>query len=62
MEIKEVYIPINKETQLKKSYAFIEFTKKEHSEKAQLYMDGGQIDGRVVRVEIIAKKNHIELK
>ena len=61
-EVKEVYIPINKETSLKKNYAFIEFVKKENAEKAQLYMDGGQIDGRVVRVEIISQKNHIELK
>ena len=61
-EVKEVYIPINKETLLKKNYAFIEFVKKENAEQAQLYMDGGQIDGRVVRVEIISQKNHIELK
>ena len=61
-EVKEVYIPINKETQLKKNYAFIEFTKKESSEKAQLYMDEGQIDGKVVRVEILAPKNYIKMK
>ena len=61
-EVKEVFIPINKETLLKKNYAFIEFVKKENAEKAQLYMDGGQIDGRVVHVEIIAQKNHIEIK
>ena len=60
-EIKEVYIPINKETQLKKNYAFIEFTKKENAEKAQLYMDEGQIDGKVVKVEILSPKNYIEL-
>lgn len=61
-EIKDAFIPINKETLLKKKYAFIEFVKKEEAERAQLYMDGGQIDGRVVKVEIIDKKNQIELK
>ena len=59
-EVKEVYIPINKETLLKKNYAFIEFTKKENAEKAQLYLDEGQIDGKVVRVEILSQKNYIE--
>ena len=54
-EVKEVYIPINKETLLKKNYAFIEFTTKENAEKAQLYLDEGQIDGKVVRVEIISQ-------
>ena len=61
-EVKEVYIPINNDTMLKKNYAFIEFTKKENAEKAQLYMDEGQIDGKVVRVEILSPKNYIEMK
>ena len=61
-EVKECFIPINKQTQLKKNYAFIEFTKLENAEKAQLYMDEGQIDGKVVQVEILSKKNCIELK
>lgn len=61
-EVKEVYIPINKETQLKKNYAFIEFVKKECAEKAQLYMDEGQIDGKVIRVEILSQKNCVKMK
>jgi len=61
-EVKECFIPINKQTQLKKNYAFIEFTKLENAEKAQLYMDEGQIDGKVVQVEILSKKNCVELK
>ena len=61
-EVNEVYIPINSETQLKKTYAFIEFAKKENAEKAQLYMDEGQIDGKVVRVEILSQKNCVEIK
>ena len=61
-EVKDCYIPINKQTQLKKNYAFIEFTKLENAEKAQLYMDEGQIDGKVINVEILAKKNCVKLK
>ena len=60
-EVKEVYIPINDETQKKKNYAFIEFVKKENAENARLYMDGGQIDGKVVSFEILAKKNCVEM-
>ena len=59
-EVKEVYIPIHNETLLKKNYAFIEFTTKENAEKAQLYLDEGQIDGKIVRVEILSQKNCIE--
>ena len=61
-EVKECFIPINKQTQLKKNYAFIEFTKLENAEKAQLYMDEGQIDGKIVQIEILSKKNCIELQ
>ena len=61
-EVKEVFIPINNETLLKKNYAFIEFTTKENAEKAQLYMDEGQIDGKIVKVEILSPKNYIEIK
>ncbi len=61
-EVKECFIPINKQTQLKKNYAFIEFTKIESAEQAQLYMDEGQIDGKIVQVEILSKKNCVELK
>ena len=61
-ETKGVYIPINQKTKLKKNYAFIEFVKEENAEEAQLYMDEGQIDGRVVKVEILSPKNYIKLK
>lgn len=61
-EVKEVFIPINNETLLKKNYAFIEFTTIENAEKAKLYMDEGQIDGKVVKVEILSKKNCIEIE
>ena len=60
-EIKGVYIPKKERSHLNKNYAFIEFIKKEEAEEAQLYMDEGQIDGKVVKVEILNKKNYIRL-
>ena len=60
-EIRGVYIPKKGKTNLKENYAFIEFIKKENAEEAQLYMDEGQIDGKVVKVEILNKKNYIRL-
>ena len=60
-EIKGVYIPKKEKSNLNKNYAFIEFIEKAHAEEAQLYMDEGQIDGKVVKVEILNKKNYIRL-
>ena len=60
-EIKGVYIPKKGKRNLKENYAFIEFIKKENAEEAQLYMDGGQIDGKVVKVEILNPKNYIKI-
>ena len=61
-EIRGVYIPRKEKSFLKKDYAFIEFIKKENAEQAQLYMDEGQIDGRVIKVEILNPKNYIKIK
>ena len=61
-EVKGVYIPRKEKTNLKENYAFIEFIKKENAEEAQLYMDEGQIDGRVVKVEILNPKNYIRIE
>ncbi len=60
-EVKGVYIPKKEKTHLKQNYAFIEFIKKEEAEEAQLYMDEGQIDGKVVKVEILNPKNYIRI-
>ena len=60
-EIKGVYIPKKGKRNLKENYAFIEFIKKENAEEAQLYMDGGQIDGKEVKVEILNPKNYIKI-
>ena len=61
-EVKGVYIPKKGRNNLKESYAFIEFINKEEAEEAQLYMDEAQIDGRVVKVEILNPKNYIRIK
>ena len=60
-EVKGAYIPKKEKTHLKQNYAFIEFIKKEEAEEAQLYMDEGQIDGKVVKVEILNPKNYIRI-
>ena len=60
-EVKGVYIPKKEKSHLKQNYAFIEFIKKEEAEEAQLYMDEGQIDGKVVKVEILNPKNYIRI-
>ena len=60
-EIKGVYIPKKEKSNLNKNYAFIEFIEKAHAEEAQLYMDEGQIDGKVVKVEILNPKNYIRI-
>ena len=60
-EVRGVYIPKKGKTNLKENYAFIEFIKQENAEEAQLYMDEGQIDGKVVKVEILNPKNYIRI-
>ena len=60
-EIKGVYIPKKEKSNLNKNYAFIEFIEKANAEEAQLYMDEGQIDGKVVKVEILNPKNYIRI-
>ena len=60
--IKDVYIAIDDEIKVKKDYAFIEFENKKDAEDAELYMNGGQIDGIVVKVEILDQKNCIGIQ
>lgn len=61
-EIKDVYIAINEETKVKKDYAFIEFTNRNDAENAELYMNGGQIDGLIIKVEILKQENCIGIQ
>jgi RNA recognition motif-containing protein len=52
-ELKGVYVPRHEETKLQKSYVFLEYGNQENAEKAMLYFSGGQIDGLIVKVEIL---------
>lgn len=52
-ELKGVYVPRNEETKIQKSYVFLEYGNQENAEKAMLYFSGGQIDGLIVKVEIL---------
>lgn len=54
-----VYIPKERNNIVNKNYAFIEYEKREMAEKASLYMDGGQIDGVFIKIEILEPKNYI---
>ena len=60
--IRDVYIAINEDTKVKKDYAFIEFENREDAEQAELYMNGGQIDGLIIKVEILDQNNCIGIK
>ena len=55
-----VYIPKERNNVVNKSYAFIEYENREMAEKASLYMDGGQIDGVFIKIEILEPKNYIK--
>ena len=61
-KIKDVYIAINEDTKAKKDYAFIEFENREDAEQAELYMNGGQIDGLIIKVEILKQENCIGIQ
>lgn len=52
-DIKSVVWPKDEDSHLLKNYLFIEFTNRKDAEKAALYFGGGQIDGLVVRTEIL---------
>lgn len=54
--VKGVYIPKDEETKLPKNYAFVEYEKQNEGDKASLYMGGGQIDGLIIRTEILNPK------
>ena len=60
-KVTGVYIPREETTDLNKDYAFIEFDSMESAELADLYMGGGQIDGLIVKTEILDPKNYKKL-
>jgi len=56
-ELKGIYVPRNEDTKIQKSYVFLEFANRDNAEKAMLYFSGGQIDGTVVKVEMLNPQN-----
>jgi RNA-binding protein with serine-rich domain 1 len=58
-DLKGVYVPRHEETKLQKSYVFLEYGNQDNAEKAMLFFSGGQIDGLVVKVEILNSDNLI---
>ncbi|KAL2245131.1 UNVERIFIED_CONTAM: Serine/arginine-rich splicing factor SR45 [Sesamum indicum] len=50
-EVVNVRLAIDHVVNLPKGFAYVEFKSRADAEKAQLYMDGAQIDGKVVRAK-----------
>lgn len=50
-QVRTVELQLDRVSGLSKCYAYIEYETKEDAEKGRSYMDGGQIDGKVVVVE-----------
>jgi RNA-binding protein with serine-rich domain 1 len=49
-EVVNVELSMDRMVNLPRGYGYIEFKKRTDAEKALLYMDGGQIDGNVVKL------------
>nr|CAD1836913.1 unnamed protein product [Ananas comosus var. bracteatus] len=50
-DVVNVELSMDRIVNLPRGYGYVEFKKRADAEKALLYMDGGQIDGNVVRVK-----------
>ncbi|KAK6133081.1 hypothetical protein DH2020_033120 [Rehmannia glutinosa] len=50
-EVLNVRLAIDHVVNLPKGFAYVEFKGRADAEKAQLYMDGAQVDGKVIRVK-----------
>jgi RNA recognition motif-containing protein len=55
-----VYIPRDPESRLAKGYIFLEYTSKEEADKAFWYMNGGQLDGNIIKVEYLEGKKNVQ--
>jgi RNA-binding protein with serine-rich domain 1 len=49
-EVVNVELSMDRLVNLPRGYGYVEFKKRADAEKALLYMDGGQIDGNVVKL------------
>ena len=52
-KIKKVDIPIDEKTHKRKDFAYIEYETKNECEEAVVYMNEGQIDGKVLKIEFM---------
>lgn len=50
-KIKKVDIPIDEKTQKIKDYAYVEYETKNECDEALVYMNEGQIDGKILKIE-----------
>mmetsp|Transcript_17239 Transcript_17239/g.25548 ORF Transcript_17239/g.25548 Transcript_17239/m.25548 type:complete len:352 (-) Transcript_17239:161-1216(-) len=51
--IAKVELAVDKKVNLPKGYGFVEFNSRNDAEQAQLYLDGGQLDGNYLKVAFI---------
>ena len=51
--VKHVNLEIDPKLKLSRGYAYVEFATPHEAEQAQLYMDGGQLDGNAIKVSFV---------
>jgi FUS-interacting serine-arginine-rich protein 1 len=54
--LQSVQIPKDPDSKLSKGYVFLEYVNKEDAENAYWYMNGGQLDGLVIKIEQLNTK------
>jgi RNA-binding protein with serine-rich domain 1 len=61
-KIKEMVVPKDELSNLQKDYFFLEFLTEDDADKCILYMDGAQIDGLVIKIEVLRAPKETEEK
>ncbi len=56
-EVKEVYFQVDRKGAVSKTCASVIFRKEKDAEQAMFYLDGGQIDGNVIKISYILVSN-----
>jgi RNA-binding protein with serine-rich domain 1 len=51
--VKNVELQIDRRIGLSKGFGYVTFEKSKDAEQAVLYLDGGQIDGNVIKVSFV---------
>ena len=52
-KVKKVDLAKDRQIGLSKGYAYVEFEERSMAEQAQIYLDGGQLDGNILKVSFI---------